>query len=287
MENSPLCSLKTERILLITDGTIFSDGAIREAIKFAALCSSKLYVLAVVEIEISMESLSPKDFEDMELKLLSHLDEVKQKASKADVYCETRLSHAHEIYKTIVEESKSKRADMIIIGRHGYSGVKKLLLGEVAAQVIGQASCRVLVVPRAAKFECKNIIIGADGSPHSRAAVQDGIEIARRCEGNIIAICSYLTDNELEQAKLNVGEVVRMAQKEGNVSVEPLTSQGLSFEVILDEANKRAADLIVVGAYGVTGLKKLLMGSSTEKVIGQAPCAVLVVNADNSQKGNK
>jgi hypothetical protein len=286
MENTPLCSLKTERIILVTDGTNYSDGAIREGIKFAALCSSRLYVLSVIEEEIRIESMSPRDFEDMEKKLLSHLEEIKQKASKADVYCETKLSHGNEVYQTIVEESQNRRADMIIIGRHGYSGVKKILFGEVAAKVIGHASCRVLVVPRAAKFECKNIIVGADGSPHSKAAVLDGIEIARRCGGSIIAVCSYRTDDELEQAKLNVNEVIEMAQKE-NIPVEPLTPKGKSFEIIIDEANRKAADLIVVGAYGFTGLKKLLMGSSTEKIIGQAPCAVLVVNADKPQKNNK
>jgi hypothetical protein len=283
METTPMCSLKTERIILVTDGTNYSDGAIREGIKFAALCSSRLYVISVIEAEIRLEGMSPKDFEDMEIKLLSHLDEIKQTASKADVYCETMLLHGNEVYQNIVEESQNRRADMIIIGRRGYSGVKKLLFGEVAAQVIAHASCRVLVVPRAAKFECKTIIIGADGSPHSKAAVEDGIEIARRCGGAIIAICSYRTDNELEQAKLNVDEVAEMAKKE-NISVETLTPKGRSFEIIIDEANKRAADLIVVGAYGVTGLKKLFMGSSTEKVIGQAPCAVLVVNAENLRK---
>ena len=39
-------------------------------------------------------------------------------------------------------------------------------------------------------------------------------------------------------------------------------------------------DLIVMGTYGKTGIKKLLMGSSTEKVIGSAGCAVLVVKSE-------
>jgi nucleotide-binding universal stress UspA family protein len=42
-------------------------------------------------------------------------------------------------------------------------------------------------------------------------------------------------------------------------------------------AGGRGVDLIVMGTYGKTGLKKFLMGSSTEKVIGRAGCAVLVV----------
>ncbi|MBF0565330.1 MAG: universal stress protein [Nitrospirae bacterium] len=278
MDNKPMCPIKTERILLVTDGTNYSDGAIREGVKFAALCSSRLYALSVIEEEIRLEAMSPKDFEDMEVEILSHLEEIKLKASKENVYCETILSHGNEIYQGIVEVANNKNINMIIIGRRGYTGVKKLLFGEVAAKIIGHASCKVLVVPRAARFECKNIIIGTDGSLHGKAAVQEGIEIAKRCGGSIIAICTCRTDDELEQAKVNVDEVVEIAQKE-NISVETLTPKGRSFDVIVDVANERASDLIVVGAYGTTGLKKLFMGNSTEKVIGMAPCAVLVVKA--------
>ncbi|MBF0343839.1 MAG: universal stress protein [Nitrospirae bacterium] len=282
MNNIPMCPLKTERILLVTDKSQYSEGAIREGIKFAKLCSSRLYAISVVESNPEYEAISPIEFAKMETEVLSHLEEIKLSASKEDVYCETVLAHADEEYQGIVDEAKNRRINMIIIGRHGFTGVKKLLTSEVAAKVIGHAPCKVLVVPIAAKFECKSIIIGADGSHHSKAAVLQGIDIAKRCGGTIIALCSYRSDDELAQAKINVNEVVEMASKE-DVSVETLTPKGKSFEIIIDLANSRAADLIVVGSYGITGIKKLLMGSSTEKVIAQAPCAVLVVNADNTQ----
>lgn len=281
MSSTPMCPIKTEKILLVTDNSSFSDGAVREGIKFASFCSSKLTVMSVIEANPEYEAISPAEFEKTEETLLAHLEEIKERASKEGVYCETLLTRGDEVYRSIVEEADKRQVNMIIIGRRGYTGVKKLLMGEVAAKVIGHASCKVLVVPRAAKFECKSIIIGADGSVHSKAAVHQGVEIAKRCGGSIIAISSYRSDNELEGAKANVNDVTETAGKE-NISVEPLTPKGKSFEIIVDIANTRAADLIVVGSYGVTGLKKLLMGSSTEKVIGQAPCAVLVVNADNT-----
>jgi nucleotide-binding universal stress UspA family protein len=67
-----------------------------------------------------------------------------------------------------------------------------------------------------------------------------------------------------------------MAQKEG-VSAEAVTPTGRSFDVIVETAGGRGVDLIVMGTYGKTGLRKILMGSSTEKVIGKTGCAVLVV----------
>jgi nucleotide-binding universal stress UspA family protein len=55
-----------------------------------------------------------------------------------------------------------------------------------------------------------------------------------------------------------------------------MTPIGKPSEIITETAAGRGVDLIVMGTYGRTGLKKLLMGSTTEKVIGTAGCAVLV-----------
>jgi nucleotide-binding universal stress UspA family protein len=69
-----------------------------------------------------------------------------------------------------------------------------------------------------------------------------------------------------------------MAGKEG-IHVEAVTPRGRSYETIIETAGGSGVDLIVMGAYGKSGLKKILMGSSTERVIGLAGCAVLVVTA--------
>ena len=46
---------------------------------------------------------------------------------------------------------------------------------------------------------------------------------------------------------------------------------------IIQAAIKNEVDLIVMGSHGRTGLRRLLMGSVTERVLGQSPCPVLVV----------
>jgi len=52
---------------------------------------------------------------------------------------------------------------------------------------------------------------------------------------------------------------------------------GRPYNAIVETAGGRAVDLIVMGAYGKTGLRKILMGSSTEKVVGLVGCGVMVV----------
>ena len=155
----------------------------------------------------------------------------------------------------------------------------KVLMGQVAAKVIGHAPCKVLVVPRAAKIEYKNILVATDGSAHSVAAASEAIGIAKRCGSAVIALSAAYTEGDREEAKANVDKVVDMAREEG-VPVEAITPMGRSHNVIVETAGGRGVDLIVMGTYGKTGIKRLLMGSSTERVIGHAGCAVLVVRAE-------
>ena len=55
-------------------------------------------------------------------------------------------------------------------------------------------------------------------------------------------------------------------------------------EVLIDEARKERADLIVVGSHGRTGLEKLVMGSVATHVVTHAPCSVLVVRRTSPAK---
>ncbi len=94
----------------------------------------------------------------------------------------------------------------------------------------------------------------------------------------MISLSAMRDESERAAAAKYANEAAEMAKKEG-VSAEAVTPTGRSFNVIVETAGGRGVDVIVMGTYGKTGVKKLLMGSSTEKVIGNAGCAVLVVKA--------
>ena len=279
MSPAQFCPLsKLDKVLLATDRSPFSEGAVREAIDFSKRCSSWLYVISIMESNPEYETIGANVFDKEEKEALAYLEAVKQRAIQEGVSCNTVLREGETPHQLIADEAAEKQADMIVIGRRGRSGVMKVLMGSTAAKVIGHAPCKVLVVPRAARIEGRNILVATDGSAHSLAAAAEAIGIAKRCGGSIITLSTVYVPENLEEAKANVSAVVEMARKEG-VSAEALTPPGRSHEVIVETAGGRGVDLIVMGTYGKTGLKKILMGSSTEKVIGHAHCAVLVVRA--------
>jgi len=285
MSSAQLCPIsKLEKLLIATDRSEFSEGAVRESINLAKQCSSSLYVVSVMETNPEYETIGASVYEKEEKEAIKYLESVKARASQEGLsYCETDLLYGQEPYRLIVNEAAEKKIDMIIIGRRGRGGIMKVLMGKVAAKVIGHAPCKVLVVPRAARIECRKILVATDGSEHSIAAAAEAIGIAKRYGSDIIAVSVAHSDIELKKAETNVGRIVEMAQKDG-IPIEALTPVGRSDDVIVETAGGRAVDLIVMGTYGKTGLKKLLMGSSTEKVIGHAACAVLVVKAKQTER---
>jgi nucleotide-binding universal stress UspA family protein len=279
MTNGPTCPIgKLEKLLLATDRSEYSEGAAREAINFAKTCSSRLTVLSVLETNPEYETIGSKFFEQEEKEALQNLESIKARAKKDGVNCDTALLEGGGPANSIVDFATEKKVDMIVVGRRGRKGLAKLLIGEVASKVIGHAPCKVLVVPRAAVIGYKNILVATDGSAHGNAAVSEAIAIAKRTGSKLIALSAMRDESERAEAAQHARTAAELAQKEG-VHAEAVTPLGRSFNTIVETAGGRGVDLIVMGNYGKTGVKKLLMGSATEKVIGSAGCAVLVVKA--------
>jgi len=286
--NGQICPVaKMEKLLVATDGSIFSESAIREAINLARTCSSKLIAVSVVKTSPEFEDLVPQVAEKAENRIREHLESVKSRALKEGIDCEIAVHRGEEPFQNIVNDAAKNQVDMIIIGTHGRTGLKRLMMGSVTARVIGHAPCNVLVVPLHAKVECRNILIATDGSRYSDAAASEAIGIAKRCGGSLIVISAALSDKEIilpeddEEmifAKDNVKKIVEFAEKEG-VKTEGLTAIGEPYEAIVETSKQKHADLIVVGSHGKTGLNRLLMGSVTERIIGHSESAVLIVKA--------
>jgi len=277
--NSQICPFdKLGKLLLATDGSNYSGGAIREALSLSKRCSSKLIAISVIKTNLEFEMTMPQVVEKDEAEVMRHLESIRTKALNEDIDCEISAPYSEEPYRDIVDAAAKSRADMIIMGRHGRTGLPRLMMGSVTARVIGHAPCNVLVIPPDAKVECRNILIATDGSGFSEAAAREAIGIAKKCKSALIVVSVAWNDAEISAVENNVRKIVDLAKAEG-VEAEGRTLIGKPYEAIVDTAKQRHADLIIVGSHGKTGLKRLLMGSVTERVIGHSETAVLVVKA--------
>jgi len=293
---SEICPIvNTERLLLAAESSEFSEGAIREAIRLAKRCGSKLTALSVIESNSEYASTAPAILEKMEKEILAYLDGVKARAKQEGVDCETVTYEGEDSYKYIVEEAVKQKSTMIIMGRRGKKGFRRLVMGSTTSWTIGHATCSVMVVPRAAQVDFKSIVVATDGSNYSNAAASEAIGIAKRNNAKLTVLAvvpadiamptdidfaalqrDKLSDQEMQSAEKNAKAVKEAAQKAG-VEAQAFVMSGKPADAIIEIAKDKSADLIVVGSHGRTGLDRLLMGSVTERVIVMSSCAVLAV----------
>ncbi len=286
-----------KRILVATDGSEYSEGAIREAINIAKTCGSQLYAMSVIEINPEFIALAPILMEQLEERMKEHLEGVRSRAVKENVDCEIIIRRGEEPYKLIIEEADKKQAGLIVIGRRGRTGLMRVLMGSVTAKVIGHFKGRILVVPRAASLEWKNILVATDGSKYSDAAIDEAINYAKSYGGtlkivHVINVMAYfqeqtpalvpsLVEELTNQVKSNLDSIKNKAEQAG-VNTETSIEEGTPYKVIVNLAKELNTDIIVMGSHGRTGIQRLLMGSVTERVIGHTGCAVLVVKGKPS-----
>lgn len=149
MNTSPSGGAAHEIILVATDGSESVMPAIEEAFRLAKHCNAKLIMLAVAEInpEAEYEAFAPRLLDTIQAEHEKHLAVLKERAKRENIQCEARVVVMGEPYLAIVEEAEKQHADMIVMGSHGRTGLKRLLMGSVTSRVIGHAPCKVLVVP--------------------------------------------------------------------------------------------------------------------------------------------
>jgi len=139
-----------KNILVATDGSQFSDVAVKEAINIAKTYGSKLYCMSVIEMHLDhypdFLKLAPNVIDEKKKELTASLQEIRERATRENVQCEVIIREGNEPYELIINEADKVQAGLIVVGSHGKTGLVKLLMGSVAERVIGHAKCSVLVV---------------------------------------------------------------------------------------------------------------------------------------------
>ncbi len=199
----------------------------------------------------------------------------------------------------ILRTASEVDADLIAMGTHGRTGLRRLIAGSVATHVLREAPCSVLALRghdgAPGTREVRVILNPIDFSKASEAASDAVRELARDVGARLIVM--HVTPLELHLDGGSAGEIdSRDDQRSLDAICERLDGPDLKYPVemwfgrgrvaheILRTAKRVACDLIVMGTHGRTGLGRLLLGNVAESVIPRADCGVLIVKAPDMRR---
>lgn len=136
----------------------------------------------------------------------------------------------------------------------------------------------------------KRILLPVDGSPFSERAASYGIFLSKSLGAEIslihilkVAPAAKLDPEEIKRKKIQQAEIcfssiISKAEKEGlRIDTKILASRKIP-QTILNEASDNEYDLIIIGSHGLSGFRKLILGSVTEEILKKSTIPVLVVS---------
>lgn len=145
-----------ERILVPTDGSKVAESAVAHAIDIAETYRATLHTLYVVDTDAMEMSLSTEQLERIENGEFDDLDELAEFADRATQAVADRASErgvdvvehvvSGQPHKSIADYAEQQDIDVIVMGSHGRSGIRRALLGSVTERVLRTTSVPVLVV---------------------------------------------------------------------------------------------------------------------------------------------
>ena len=274
---SPLA--RFDNLLLATDGSEVSSGAVKAALHMASRCGAHLTVMHMAQTLPDYAMFNPEGVRQAEDAGHSILRDVEQQAGTACVNCAPVLRYGDEPVREIAAQAEESQADLVIMGRRGVHWLERLMLGEAAARVVGHVHCSVLVVPKESGMWDKGILLAVDGSRFADAAAVSAGILAKRC-GLPVTVLSVCANDDLKCELVQaMADRVRDLLRQDGVAADSVVKEGNPAKAIVEAATENECDLIVLGSHGRTGLDRILMGSVSQQVVVQAKCPVLVAKA--------
>jgi nucleotide-binding universal stress UspA family protein len=299
------------RVVVATDGSPAAQTAVDLVASLEWPPGSVIRVVTVLDIDRIVPSPAgdlPLAIGSFEEQAQEYVDSVTRAAASvvaAPGLQTERASPLGRASTAIVDEAATLGADLIVVGSRGRGPWKTMLLGSDSAEVVDRARCPVLVARTPA---VTRVILAHDGSSGANAA--EGIlERWPVFSGLTVEVLGVVGPGEgLRSAPMTIVQArypqvieeqtrvlvaargrheeicreasTRLARSGRQTSWE--VRDGDPAKVVVDEAQARGADLIVMGTRGLTGFDRLRLGSVARNVLTHAHCSVLVVHSPAS-----
>jgi nucleotide-binding universal stress UspA family protein len=266
-QNSPL-----KVILMATDGSEFGLGTERVAMAMAQQHGSHLHVLRLL-----LSGHDPSERDEAE----QHMARVEATSVEKGITCTTMLRPCEDPADGILDAAREVGANLILVGRRGKRGLARFMVGKATAEVIAQAPCHVLVVPRLVTMWSSGVLLVSVHELSDDTSLDLACHLAKASSLPLTALMMADGDeNDPRRREANqlANRIIALA-KQRDIPASGMVEHGDIEDAALEVARQRAADLIVTEYHDDRSIvdRLLFNAHSVIQMIGRANCPVLVV----------
>jgi nucleotide-binding universal stress UspA family protein len=310
-------SIFPTKVLVATDGSREAELAARTAAELADKTGSELHVVHVFGITPwypaypEATALDGADLEDPVLE--EELQRISEQRARELLDAEVEklrsvggtLAQAHLVEGGVSQEivglAEEIGAGLVAVGSRGRGGIRRALMGSVSDSVVRHAHCPVLVV-RAGECERDylpgKILLAVDGSEEASAAAGTAVELANHMDSELHVVHvgevtpvyhperrGYHARYEAfqEEARRLLEEQVDEVKSAGGTVSRAHLRMGRPDEEIVALGEEIGAGLIATGSRGLGGMRRALMGSTSDSIVRHAHCPVMVVRPEKER----
>lgn len=295
-----------QRILVPLDGSALAEAVLEPVLVLASQASATVVLLHVIEHRAPAKVHGDRHL-TVPLEADSYLDKVADRLRAAGAAVETHVHEApaDDVARSIFEHGEELATDLVALVTHGGGGLRDLLWGSLAQQVVRHGRQTVLLVPAQAAgvqaWQLRTVLVPVDGQTAHEPALPAARALAGAAGATLQLVLVIPTPGTLdaEQAAsglllpgttkimLELAEegsrdyLARLAGAEREAG-GTVATQVLRGDVVLqlaDAATRLEADLVVLATHGRRGIDAWLEGSVAPRLLSRVRCPLLLVRA--------
>ncbi len=292
-----------KNILIPLDGSSLAEAVLPSARSLALHLGSRLTLLHVVEpggpTTVHGEAHLP-DARAAEAYLARLVEQFRREGIEADWHVD--VVERGNVAKTIFAHTRELHADLVMLATHGESGLRGIVFGSIAQQVVQSGDVPVFMLRpewTPAEFDPTVILVPLDGSEVHEPGLYLAAELARYYEAKLHLVVVVPTISTLSAERAATGVLLPTSTKamldlaqngaveylEGKVhelrarglTVTAEVGRGAPAAEVIQIASRSDAGLLVMGTHGRAGLSAFWEGSVTPQVMAQVHAPVLLL----------
>ena len=296
-----------ERIVVGVDLSRFSRCALKLAARMARRNQARMYAVHIVDTSMANHLKefwgcrraligSEDAVEKIRVSARTQLKELMAKTEREDSSVDVDALTGTPFIE-LLRHVNNTRADLLVLGSNGSSDPLKGA-GVLATKCVRKAATKVLLVRADHVEPFKNVVVCVDFSESSHRVIEQGIRVAQQDGASLHVLhvvseawkgASYVPRPSSEDQKHYSDSVRERLQ----VALQPFESEIHTLQIetaVVENAREAdgivqfigdvAADLVVVGTRGRTGVRAVLLGTVAERIVRESPCSVLAVKRE-------